>query len=218
MEMKKCPATLIGIRHGSVPNESHLVRRALKQFTRIAKNCPKGATFYIEAPAKAVEEHLGIRRMLIYGYELLIDIARAQGLRIVGLDGPKIWQVTGVTPLEAVAYWKKLKSVIKTEITPQEAASTIRYYLHWKLRERKWINILRNAREGDLIVMHPNHATAIASGLSLRQKDIVFIHPPMRNYIKWRKAALKAATVSEIRKLVRKFKNQGGRPKKKQPT
>ena len=75
-----------------------------------------------------------------------------------------------------------------------------------RLRERKWLTILRNAETGDVAIMHPGHANYIAPKLGIPRKKVVWfekiIYYPYgkpRKLLHWRRLK----KLNQLRDLLR---------------
>src|SRR3989338_2139659 len=107
-------------------------------------------------------------------YFQITKLAKQHGMKIVYLDRGKIHAVGNRVFSAAVQNIVKMGK----ERMPESLYHTISEYTNKILRERKWAILLRKAKAGDVIVMHPIHAHRIAPALEIPYKEVIWMHQP----------------------------------------
>ncbi len=195
--------TLLGIKHGFRHDDLAPVRKIFRQFLPHVR---PDNTLYIEFPEKELPSP-GTATRFGAGYDLLINHARERGMRIVALDTPRLVRV--VRKLEEqprmAKLAKRMGGALKTYVDPQRFSRLMYLYGLTELRERRWVNIIRNSKKGDVIVMHPNHAARIAERLNISGKNLVFLHEPELRPLEWYKKTLATGAVREARRNMQQY-------------
>ena len=204
---KTCEATVVGIIH-TMEN----VARVFEQFKRHVR---PGRTLYIEFPKKLleyVEKNPGETDWT--GYTRLINYAREQGMKIVLLDTGKFYKVSEklIDKNKMLAIAKKVKKIAKrVGVSQREFVRTSENYGVFALRERGWLLQLREAKKGDVIVMHQEHALRVTPHLGIDYKKVVWLnrHDPTQTFF----AGLflhpdKLKKFKELRRLMREQRKQ----------
>ena len=92
--------------------------------------------------------------------------------RIVLLDRPSFERLLFETGNESRTYGKG-----KSPET-RRLAGMLESYITYGMREKYWKRILKQAKAGDLIIMHPNHVQRITQEIPKESRNVFFLHKP----------------------------------------
>ncbi len=177
----KCPATVLGIVH-----EKENVKNAFDEFK---KHVTKGKKLYVEGKGPKG------------GYELLVNYADENEMEIVRLDSKKNIRAMG-NALE-----KFLRQFRKEDFEEELLVTASRYWLG-KLRERKWVLLLRTAQKGDIVVMHPIHAYRIAPFIGIDRKNMVWCDRPSPLFLRDYRNDLRLSQLKKLKEIRGKMREK----------
>lgn len=174
---KEFPATLLAIRHGEHRFDAGSVKEVFDRFKPFVR---RGKTLYIELD----DDYLERFPRNVAGYEILVGYAKEHGMRIVGIDRRKISLFTRKRLEQQLG---RFPPKVAERVAAKLGISSGELYKLWHnvtsefinkpLRERSWLRRLREAQEGDIVVMHPVHAFRIAPKLGLKRQRVIWLHP-----------------------------------------
>ncbi len=193
-----CPGTLIALQHDG---------------DEISKNLPE-LLKYFRAGKRLFIEFAQVP------YSYICRTALQHGMKeIVSLDRGKVEKPAYALQDRAIFHIRpeEKKILDKTTMSNESYLRTLDFYGMGPLRERKWALKLRQAKEGDVIVLNPQHAYRIAPLLGISRKKVVWLTPPDMERLKSYRIALtarKRRIVKEARKALRKQRIRERKTKK----
>ncbi len=122
-------------------------------------------------------------------YEKLVEFAEQNGIsNVAGLDSRKTGFTAAVLGNPVPFDWNVVgKHAEKIGVPSEEYVKIRQYYGIYQWRERKWIIRLRSAQQGDIIVVHPDHAYRIAPLLGISRNKVIWIDKPTQSTAESRK-------------------------------
>lgn len=206
----KIEAELVGIEHGQwYYNRRQIdpVKEVFKDFKKkFGARMKPGRTLFIEHPWSQMGEYSSGNLPDTSGYERIVAHALKKGMTVVALDTPSLERLSDQRVAkrgEFHDFWWKMLKLGKTEVGALDAVGARNYYIMVELREKRWASRLRQAKKGDLIVMHPDHAWRIAPRLGIAREDVAFLHRPSSGWLAHREEYIAPEKVAEIRRLWR---------------
>lgn len=177
---KKFEGTLVAVEHGGKPSDVSSVRRVMPRFKKLVA-ARRGKKLFIEMTRKLLRLITENPRLRAYGYCLLVKSALKAGMKVVPIESRKKRRLVNRMTRAGLSQrgWEQVREEAHALGISQASFIT---YMHWQgsaeLREKIWANKLRQARQGDLAVMHPGHAHRIAPRLGISRKQVVWLHKP----------------------------------------
>lgn len=162
--------TIIAVRHlsNSEQGEEPAIRNeaiVLSKFLDRLSEEKKRRTLYLEASPRALQdfEEMGLLFRALDPFSNALLTAKRQKWRIVLLDNKED---------DRNAWLRPWISALRKRFDNKN------------LREKKWASIVQGAREGDIVVMHPDHVRGflIESGFSGRSVLWISNRPPRGNW------------------------------------
>ncbi len=208
MTKKKFEGTILAIDHWESLGP---VLERFKQYVQ------PGKTLYLEYPEHLLPEKLSDKLWRKVGtWGKVVDFCLDNKMKVVALDSQKINKIETKLTQQLSEAWEKIgETAKKFGISENEYRSFSVDYGMRELRERSWAIKLRNAKHGDIVVMHPEHAYRIAPRLGIERKKVVWLHGyqsiktrDIEKVLHWRK-------VAKIKKLRNALREQRRQERKK---
>jgi hypothetical protein len=160
---KSFKATLVGLTHDSRP-AGILLEHQLEKFRQILDVKKRsGKTLYIEGSQAQVDENIRAPELeSFFGYGKVVNAAKERGMNVVGLESEKLLAVSQkIRNNSGLSYERMSAAIGMPSFTRHEFDWRSQNHSVYSLREKKWKLALRKTSEGDLVVMHPDHAARV---------------------------------------------------------
>jgi len=202
---KKFTATVVAINHGHFDRrDAEIEAQVLPKFLKYVK---PGRKLFFEMTEKAWSKTLSSRKPR--NYALLASRAHQAGMQVVPLDSGKVLKAYSrmenfpmLRELESSDSWEELKQVVQAAALSMVDYSKLHhYYGNMTLREKRWALLLRNAKKGDIVVMHPNHAKNMVVRGQIPEKRVAWLDQPVEEGIKTYNEILSPENLEKFRQI-----------------